>query len=135
MTDINPNQVFEQFEKSVFAPARNYTGLALDHFEKLFEVQYDAIKAYSDLGVQQARAALDIKDHNDVQAYVANQQQVVQSVAERAKGDAEKVVALNQDFAEKAKKAIEGGVSEITKAQKTAAKSASTTAKSASAAK
>jgi len=62
------------------------------------------------------------KTPEGVKAYMENQQQFTQSFADRLKGDAEKVVALNQEFAEKAQKAVQDNVSNATQAAASAAK-------------
>ena len=122
MYDTNFKQINEQFEKNVLGPAREVAKMGLEHVEKLASVQLEAAKAYSDMGVKQARAALDIRDQEGVKAYMENQQQFTQSFADRLKGDAEKVVALNQEFAEKAQKAVQDNVSNATQAAASAAK-------------
>lgn len=137
MTDnFNTKQVNEQVEKSFAGPVRNYTGLILDHAEKVAELQYNAVKAYMDLGLQQAREVLDIKDQNDIRAYVAKQPQVAQTVADRVRGDLEKVIELQKDFAEESRKVVEDSVSSAAKSANATQSSASSTAqKSASASK
>ncbi|WP_440997043.1 phasin family protein [Arhodomonas sp. SL1] len=116
MTNTNFNQMTEQFEKTVFGPMRTYASMAVDHFEKLTNVQYDAAKAYSEFGIQQMRAALDIKDATDVQSYWQQQQKAAETIRDRVKGDAEKVVALNQEFAEKTQKAVQDNAKTVSEA-------------------
>ena len=137
MTDnFNTKQVNEQIEKSFAGPVRNYAGLVLDYTEKAAELQYNAVKAYMDIGLQQAREFLDIKDQNDIQAYVAKQPQVAQTVADRVRGDVEKVVELQKDFAEKSRKVVEDGASSAAKSANATQSSGSSAAqKSASASK
>lgn len=136
--NINMQQVNEQFEKAFATPVRSYATLALDHAEKLAALQYSSAKAYMDLGLEQARSALDIKDQNDVQAFVSKQQKFAQTLADRVKGDMEKVVELQKDFADKSRKVVEDGVSSATKSAKTTKSSGSsstTTQKTAAASK
>lgn len=104
MTNPNINQFNEQIEKFVGAPARAFADLSINHVESLVSAQIEAVKAYTDLGIRQARTALDIKEPQDVQKYVQGQQEVAKELGERVKGDAEKVVALNKKFAEEAQK-------------------------------
>lgn len=129
---LNMQQVNQQFEKT-FAPVRNYTNLALDHAEKLAELQYNAAKAYVNLGLEQARAALEIKDQNDVQAFVSKQQKLAQTVADRVKGDLEKVVELQKEFADGSRKVVESGVAPAAKSSQ--GSGSSTTQKTAAASK
>ena len=122
-TNMNFNQVNEQIEKTVMGPMRAYATLAMDHLEKMAEVQYDAAKAYTDFGMQQMRSALDIKSPEDVQAYLQEQQKAAETMGNRLKGDAEKVVALNQEFAEKAQKTVEENAKTVTENASKAARS------------
>ncbi len=110
MSNPSLNQMNEQVEKLFAAPARAYASLAIAHFEKLASAHFEATKAYTDVGVKQVRAALDIKDPEAFRNYVEGQQKVVKELSERVKGDAEKVVALNQDFFKQAQQLTESNV-------------------------
>ncbi|MCS4505461.1 hypothetical protein KBTX_02213 [wastewater metagenome] len=123
MNQLNFDQFNQQIEKNLLTPTRDLTVMALDHFEKLAEVQFEAGKAYTDMGVQQLRALLNVRDQKGVQDYVESQQKLAQSVTDRLKGDAEKVVALNQEFTEKAQKAVQQNVTNATKAAQKATSS------------
>lgn len=101
------NQVQQQIDATVAAPARSFASLMLDHVEQLASLQFEAAKAYADAGVQQARAALEIKDTDALQQYAEKQKAVAKDLGERVKADGEKVVALNQDFANEARKLVE----------------------------
>ncbi|MDN3517592.1 phasin family protein [Aquisalimonas lutea] len=116
MSNEAVTQMQKQFDSTIAGPARTYASLVLDHFEQLASLQFDAVKAYAETGVQQARAALDVKDASDVRAYVENQQKIAKDLGERFKGDAEKVVSLNQDFAQKAQKVTEDTAKSASKA-------------------
>jgi len=110
MTNDNFSQYNEQAEKMVMGPTRDYVKLAMDYTERLMEAQLEAAKTYSEIGLNQARAALDIKDTKALQAYAEEQQKVAKDLSERVKGDAEKVVAMNQDFVNEARKLVETNV-------------------------
>ncbi|MBA1147666.1 phasin family protein [Ectothiorhodospiraceae bacterium WFHF3C12] len=123
MSNETVSQIQKQFDSTFAAPARNFVDSVVDHFEQLVNLQFGAAKAYADASVKQARAALDVKDPSDLNAYIANQQKVVQELGERMKGDAEKVVSLNQAFAQKTQKAAEENVANVSKATQESAKS------------
>ena len=123
MSSTNFDQVTQQFESMFFGPARAYAAMSLDYSEKLMAAQFDAAKAYSDLGISQARAALNVKDAEGLRTYVEGQQKVAKDVGERVKADAEKVVAMNQEVAQQAQKLTEETVKTASKAATTAAKS------------
>ncbi|MAX32615.1 MAG: phasin family protein [Halomonadaceae bacterium] len=123
MSNTNFDQVTQQFESMFFGPARAYAAMSLDYSEKLMAAQFDAAKAYSDLGISQARAALNVKDAEGLRTYVEGQQKVAKDVGERVKADAEKVVAMNQEVSQQAQKLTEETVKTASKAATTATKS------------
>ncbi|GHC17496.1 phasin family protein [Aidingimonas halophila] len=118
MSNATFDQATQQFESLFFGPARAYAALTIDYTEKLLSAQYEAAKTYTDIGLSQTRAALDIKDAETLRSYVEEQQKVAKDLGERMKSDAEKVVAMNQDFVQQGQKLTEENV-------KTASKTAS----------
>jgi len=116
---MNPemfSQYTEQAEKLFMGPTRDYAKLAMDYSQKLLDAQMEAARTYGELGLQQARAALDIKDTGALQQYAENQQNVAKDLGERVKGDAEKVAAMNQDFVNETRKLVESSVKTASKA-------------------
>lgn len=122
MANETLNQVNKQVEALVVEPARGYVGLALDHFEKLANAQYEQTKAYTETTLRQARAALDIRNPADFQGFVDEQQKLAQELRERLKGDAEKFVTLSQEFAQKAQSLTENNVRKTSSAASSKAK-------------
>ena len=118
----------EQAEKLFMAPSRNYAKLAMDYAEKLIDAQMEAARSYSEIGLQQARAALEIKDTNALQHYAEKQQAVAKDLGERVKSDAEKVVGMNQQFVDETRKLVESSVQSASETASQAAKSAKKTA-------
>lgn len=108
----------EQVEKLTagFAPAREAAKLGVDHLEQLVAAQLESTRAYAELAVTEARAALEVKDPKDLQGYIDRQRALVETLNSRVKGDAEKTVAMNQAFAEKVRKLAEQNIATATKA-------------------
>lgn len=108
------NAQFEKFsaqaEKLFMGPTRAYGKLAVDYTEKLMAAQMEAVRTYSEIGIQQARAALDIKNPQGLQQYAEQQQSVARDLSERVKSEAEKSVAMNQDFANEIRELVESSV-------------------------
>jgi hypothetical protein len=71
----------------------------------------------------QARTLMDVKDAEGLRSYMESQQKVAKELAERVKGDADKVVALQQDFMQQSQKLTEENVKQ---AQETATKMSKT---------
>merc|ERR1712000_145906 len=106
----------QQFDNLFMAPARAYMSLSIDYSEKLLNAQLDANKAYVDTGIAQMRQLMSVKDAEGLQ-------KVAKELAERVKGDADKVVSLQQDFLQKSQKLTEDNVKQ---AQATASKMSKT---------
>ncbi|EAR22031.1 phasin family protein [Nitrococcus mobilis] len=115
MSTNTPDQFNEQFERLLIGPTRAFMGLGVEHLEKLISVQLEATKAYTELSLQQVRAALEIREPKDFENYVQGQQEAVKTLGERVKGDAEMVVALNREFAEKAQRLAQESANGLSK--------------------
>ncbi|PXX94320.1 phasin family protein, partial [Halomonas sp. LBP4] len=87
-----------QLESLFFGPARAFAALSIDVTEKLVNAQLDATKAYTDTSLAQLRQLVEVKDAEGLKSYLEGQQEVAKELTERLKGDAEKVVALQQEF-------------------------------------
>ncbi|EHA17393.1 MULTISPECIES: phasin family protein [Halomonadaceae] len=110
MRTLNTNEMTQQFDNMFMAPVRAYMALSIDYSEKMVNAQMDASKAYFDTGVAQMRQMMDVKDAEGLRSYMEGQQKVAKDLAERAKGDADKVVSLQQDFIQKSQKITEDNV-------------------------
>ncbi|MBS9405506.1 phasin family protein [Halomonas sp. TRM85114] len=128
MQNFDTNQITEQFESMFFAPARAYAALSVDYTEKLVNAQLDAGKAYSDTSLAQLRNLMNVKDAEGLREYMEGQQQVAKDLTERLKGDAEKVVALQQDFVKDSQKLTEENAKQTQKAAESNVKQATDTA-------
>ncbi|APX94460.1 phasin family protein [Halomonas sp. 1513] len=100
----------KQFETMMFGPARAFAALSVDFTEKLVNAQLEAAKAYTDTGVAQLRSLMEVKDAEGLKSYMEGQQNVATEFTERLKADADKVVALQQDFAKDSQKLTEENV-------------------------
>ncbi|WP_404377549.1 phasin family protein [Vreelandella aquamarina] len=110
MRTFNTNEMTQQFDNLFMAPARAYMNLSIDYSEKLLNAQMDANKAYFDTGIAQMRQLMSVKDTDGLRSYMEGQQKVAKELVERVKGDADKVVSLQQDFLQKSQKLTEENV-------------------------
>ena len=76
----------------------------------------EAVKAYTDTSLAQARKLLEVRDADGLRSYLEDQQQFAKNVTERLKGDAEKAVSLHQDFFQQSQKLAESSLQEVQKA-------------------
>lgn len=124
MQNFDTKQFTEQFESMFFGPVRAYAALSVDYTEKLVNAQLEASKAYTDTSLAQLRSLANVKDAEGLRAYFEDQQQVAKELTERLKGDAEKVVALQQDFVQQSQKLTESNVKQATEAAESTVKQA-----------
>ncbi|MDI5889602.1 phasin family protein [Halomonas rhizosphaerae] len=107
-----------QLESVFFAPARAFAALSVDFTEKLVNTQLEATKVYTDINLAQLRSLTEVKDAEGLKSYLEGQQQVVQDLTERLKGDAEKVMALQQEFVQESQKLTETSVEQAKESAK-----------------
>ncbi|CBV42181.1 phasin family protein [Halomonas elongata] len=124
MRDFNTQQFTEQFESLFFGPARAYASLSVDYTEKLLRAQLDAGQAYTETGIAQLRSLLDVKDAEGLRSYMEGQQKVAKELTERFKGDAEKVVSLQQDFVQQSQKLADANVKQASESVEKATRKA-----------
>ncbi|MFM9269088.1 phasin family protein [Halomonas elongata] len=124
MRDFNTQQFTEQFESLFFGPARAYASLSVDFTEKLLRAQLDAGQAYTETGIAQLRSLLDVKDAEGLRSYMEGQQKVAKELTERFKGDAEKVVSLQQDFVQQSQKLADANVKQASESVEKATRKA-----------
>ena len=96
MRTFNTNEMTQQFDNLFMAPVRAYMTLSIDYSEKLLNAQLDANKAYVDTGLAQVRQLMSVKDADGLRSYMESQQKVAKDLAERVKGDADKVVGFGR---------------------------------------
>ncbi|HSP32413.1 MAG TPA: phasin family protein, partial [Halomonas sp.] len=102
----------QQIESNFVSPMRSYTLTALDYYDQLFSAQMDAVRAYSDMTIAQARTWLDVKDAESFKKAIDSQQKTASEFMERVKGDTEKVTSISQGFAEDSQKQAEENTKE-----------------------
>lgn len=123
-----------QVDSLFFAPARAFAALSLDYTEKLVNAQLEATQAYADVNLAQLRRLTEVKNVEGLKGYFEGQQDVAKQLTERLKGDAEKAVALQQEFVQQSQKLTEGSVKQAQEsAEKAAASATSKAGKDASA--
>ncbi|NWN82559.1 MAG: phasin family protein [Halomonas sp.] len=123
-----------QIDSLFFAPARAFAALSVDYTEKLVNAQIEATQAYADVNLAQLRRLTEVKDVEGLKGYFEGQQDVAKQLTERLKGDAEKAVALQQEFVQESQKLTEGSVKQAQEsAEKATASATSKSGKEASA--
>jgi phasin family protein len=119
-----------QFD-ALFAPARAFAALSVDFTEKLVNAQLEASQVYADTTLAQLRNLVEVKDAEGLKSFLEGQSEVANELTERLKGDAEKVVALQQDFVEQSQKLTEESVKQAQESTKQATETATQAVKEA----
>ncbi len=107
MTQAKTAKTGEQFESLFVTPMRAYGALNLETAEKLMATQFGVAESLSEASLAQARGWLSVKSAEDVQKALDGQQQAMQSLGDRLKSDAETLLSLGQDYAQKSQKLAE----------------------------
>ncbi|KPQ26297.1 MAG: Phasin protein [Halomonas sp. HL-48] len=108
----------QQVESIFVSPMRSYTLTALDYYDQIVSAQLDAVRAYSDLSIAQARTWLDVKDADSFKKAIDSQQKTAGDLMERMKGDGEKVTAISQSFMQESQKAAEDTTKKVVESAK-----------------
>ncbi|MFI0473923.1 phasin family protein [Halomonas sp. HMF6819] len=109
----------EQFHSLFLGPLQAFLSLGVETSEKLVNAQLSAHKAYVDLGLEQARQLMRVKDTAELRDYMEGQQRVAKTLAERLKGNADQMTSIQRDFFRQSQKLTEENVQ---KAQQLASK-------------
>jgi len=117
-TKATTRKTTEQFEGLFVEPARAYGSLTLEYYEKLLGAQLDAARSYTDLGLAQARAWIEVRDVEGFNKALEGQQKAAQQLNEQLKGDAETLSGLGQEYLQKSQKLVEESMKSATAAAK-----------------
>ncbi len=110
-------------------PARKLSTLMVDHLEKVAHLTLDTARAYTDMALEQAQSALEVKDTKSFQEYVSNQSKVVNTVNQKISEDATTLANLGKSFGEEVQKLSQENVtflSEFSKSRESKPKSRTT---------
>jgi len=113
MSKATQQSAIEQIESLFVAPARQFGALNLDYSEKLAAAQFDAVRAMTDMSVGQARGWLSVRDADSLKQVVQSQHKGSQDMAERLRGDADKIMNLGQEYLQKSQKLAEDGLKAV----------------------
>ena len=92
-------QLSEQSQKMA-EPINEITTLTVDYIEKLSQFQVNAVKAYTDLGLDQLKNMASVKDPDTLQTYINSQTEMAAQVGKKLADDAKALAQLGEVFAE-----------------------------------
>ena len=107
---------FKDQSAKLLAPSNELNKLAIAKFEQLASLQLASLREYTDLNFGQLKAAANIACADDLQAYLAKQQEFLKTVGEKLAADAQAMAALGKEFTAEAQKITFKGFAATTKA-------------------
>lgn len=121
------NQMFENL-LSQSKPLPEYVvktnKLMVESLEKVTAFQMEALKSYVDLGLERARAATEVQDPKSLQNFVNGQMEVAKVLREKLVADSKAMAELGNGFKADFEKLTKEGMSEVSKATKSAPRKA-----------
>lgn len=90
-------KLFEQYEP-VLAPVVKANKLAVANLEKLVNFQFEALRSYADLGLNQFKAAAEVSDVTSLQGFYASQVDAFNVLRKKVLDDAQALVDLSTGF-------------------------------------
>jgi phasin family protein len=89
---------FNQQTRRFFEPMRKLNSLMLGNMEKMTEYQLEAMKRYSQMGTERMRSASEIRDAQDLQAFGAQQAEMMNELSRQMMEDAQALGEMSQQF-------------------------------------
>jgi phasin family protein len=93
-----PYEMFNVDAAQLAAPVKEFNQLAVNHVEKLVELNLESVKAYAELGVSQLKAVSEVQDLDGLKSLMSTQNDVVKQFGEKLAADARAMVELNKAF-------------------------------------
>lgn len=96
MSDILEN--LSEKTQNLYAPLSKFNEVLMENLTQLIDLQSKSIIAYTDMGIEQAKATLEIKDMDALSAFIKQQSTVAEKIQQQFKGDIEKLTELAGSF-------------------------------------
>ena len=79
-------EIYTAQAEKLFAPAQQFARLSLSNSEKLYALQLEIAQSYVDLGVEQLKALIEVKDPESLQAFISKSGRRCQECQREADG-------------------------------------------------
>jgi len=102
-------------EKSdeLLAPVQKLNQLNVSNMEKLLALQTASLKAYSELGSNRIKAALEINDAAALTEYLSGQVEFAKTLSEQVISDAKTTAEFSKEYSAEVQKIAEENISAI----------------------
>lgn len=101
------NEIFEKFTaqvQTVLAPVQELNKLYIYNIEKLFEIQLNSARDYTEICLDQMRSASEIKDQQALEAFLSKQSETLKTIGEKVIADTQAVANIGSEFSSEAQK-------------------------------
>lgn len=105
----------DQTEKNL-EPYLKFNKLVIKNVEVLTELQLNAIRTYSEVGLNQMKAATEIKDVTSLTAFNSQQLSVLTKLSQQMMDDSNKLQAIAKEFKEDVEKMTSESLKTVTPA-------------------
>jgi phasin family protein len=107
--------------ESLLASSKGFSRLSLDAAEKLTAFQLEQARAYTEFGLAELRAALEVKDAKGLQDYIAGRSKVAEKLGKKLQDDAKVLADLSANYSSEAQKLVSEQLAGLNGAAKKAA--------------
>lgn len=107
---------FAEQAKSFNTPFTKLNSLFVENIEKITELQFQALKTYTDLGINQLKKAAEIKDADSARAFTTAQAEAATAINKKVVEDAKVFSDLATDFKNQVEAIMEEARTTATKA-------------------
>lgn len=111
------NEVFSQLTANrdkLFAPVVKLNKLAVAKVEELANFELAALREYTELGLSQLKAAVEVTDAESFKSFAESQGAALKTLSEKAVKDAKVVADLGESFRNEALQIAREGAAELT---------------------
>lgn len=84
--------------QQLFSPISKVNELILSNLKEIVEIQSQALSNYAEIGINQTKAAMEIRDTDSFTAFVNQQKEIAETAQAQFKGDLEKMTELANKF-------------------------------------
>ncbi len=105
----------EQTEKTL-APYAKFNKVFAKNVEQLTELQLSAVRAYSDLGLNQLKAVSEVKDIESLTAFNGQQLETLTKLSQQLLEDSNKFSSVAQSFKTEVEEFVAENVKQVTPA-------------------
>lgn len=113
------NEIFEKFTaqaQTFFAPVQELNKLYIYNIEKLFEIQLNSARDYTEICLEQMRSASEITDQKALESFLNKQGETFKTIGEKVIADSQAVANIGTQFSTEAQKIAEKSVEVATAA-------------------